>query len=306
MNRDAHLDGLYRQLGASYYHSLHGEGTAAEVADAVKSVGEAHHEYGRKQLGPYRDLVARLSAGAWRPQQRLHRWQVRDVMTSDVAAVDSAASYRQVARLLAERSVSAVPVLDDDRRVLGIVSEADMLHKQEREHTSPRRRSHLRTRSDRTKAAARTAAELMTSPAVTIQADAHLGSVARLMNDHHIKRLPVVDASGRLIGIVSRSDLLSVFQRPDVDIAADVRTIIESILLQDAAAVSISVSDGVVTLQGLLSWPDLAPTAVRLASNLDGVVDVIDRLGTRSRERPGPPGKPIGEHRTQPGPRTCA
>jgi CBS domain-containing protein len=280
MSREVHIDGLYRELGAAYYQSLHGEGTATEVADAVKSVAEAEYKHENEQLGSYRSLVARLSAGESRPRRRLHRWQVRDVMTSDVAAVDQAASYRRVARLLSERSISAVPVLDGDRRVLGIVSEADMLHKQERGQTSPRHRSHLRTRSDRTKAAARTAAELMTSPPVTIHADADLGSAARLINDHHVKQLPVVDASGRLIGIVSRRDLLSAFLRPDVDIAADVRAIIESILLQDTAAISISVSDGVVTLEGLLSRPDLALTAIRLASDVDGVVDVIDKLGT--------------------------
>jgi CBS domain-containing protein len=279
---DSHLDGLYRELGSAYYQSLHGHGTAADVADAVKSVAEADHRHGKEPLGAYKDLVARLSPGASRPRRTLHRWQVRDVMTTDVVAVDLAASYKQVARLLTERVVSAVPVLDDDRHVLGMVSEADMLRKQERGHASPGRGGRLRTRSDRTKAAAHTAGELMTAPAISIHADAHLGSAARLMNDHRIKRLPVVDAWGRLIGIVSRSDLLSAFLRPDVDIAADVRAIIESILLQDTAAVSISVSDGVVTLEGLLSRPDLAQTAVRLVLDVDGVVDVIDKLGTHA------------------------
>jgi len=279
---DAHLDGLYRQLGSAYYQTLHGHGTAAEVANAVRSIAEADPRHGKEPLAAYRDLVARLSPGASRPRRTLHRWQVRDVMTTDVAAIDLSASYKQVARLLTERSVDAVPVLDDNRRVLGMVSEADMLRKQERGRASPGHGSRLRTRSDRTKAAARTAGELMTSPAITIHAEAHLGSAARLMNDHRLKRLPVVDASGRLIGIVSRRDLLSAFLRPDVDIAADVRAIIESILLQDSAAVSISVRDGVVTLAGLLSRPDLAPAAVRLASDVDGVVDIVDKLGTHA------------------------
>jgi len=202
-------------------------------------------------------------------------------MTTDVAAVDLAASYKQVARVLAERSVTAVPVIDQAGRVVGVVSEADMLCKQERGHRTPAGGTRLRTRSDRAKAAAHTAAELMTTPPVTIHPDAHLGSAARLMNDRHVRRLPVVDSSGTLIGMVSRRDLLGVFLRSDGDIAADVQAIIAGILLEESSAVSVSVSDGVVTLAGSLSQPDHAAAAIRLTSEVDGVVDVIDELGGR-------------------------
>ena len=213
-----------------------------------------------------------------RSRRTWHRLQVRDVMTTHVATVDTAASYKQVARVLAERSVTAVPVLDRAGHVLGLVSEADMLCKQERRRSTTTRSTRLRTRSDHAKAAAHTAAELMTTPPVTINPDAHLGAAARRMNDRHVKRLPVVDSAGRLIGIVSRRDLLSAFLRPDVDIDADVHAIVAGILPEDSSAVSVLVTDGVVTLTGLLSRPENSATAIRLASEVDGVVDVIDNL----------------------------
>jgi CBS-domain-containing membrane protein len=276
--RDTYIESLYRHLGSAYYQILRGQGTAADVARAVRSVAEADHGSRPPELSAYKDLVARLAADPSRSRRTWHRLQVRDVMTTDVAAVDLAASYKQVARVLAERSVTAVPVLDQAGRVLGVASEADMLCKQERGHAAPAGSTRLRTRSDRAKAAAHTAAELMTSPPFTIDPDAYLGSAARLMNDRRVKRLPVVDSSGTLIGIVSRRDLLSVFVRPDVDIAVDVHAIIVGILLEDSSDVSVSVSEGVVTLAGALSQPGHAAAAIRLASEVDGVVDVIDNL----------------------------
>jgi CBS domain-containing protein len=204
-------------------------------------------------------------------------------MTADVATVDIAASYKQVARVLAERAVTAAPVLDQAGHVLGVVTEADMLCKQERGHHTPMGGTRLRTRSDLAKAAANTAAELMTTPPITIHGDAHLGVAARVMKNRQVKRLPVIDSSGRLIGIVSRRDLLSAFLRPDADIAADVHAIVAGTLLDDSSAISVSVSDGVVTLAGQLSRPPNAATAIRLASEVDGVVDVIDNLS----EAPG-------------------
>ena len=279
---DTYLENLYRHLGSAYYQTLHGRGTATDVAKAVRSIAEADHSAMKPQLSAYRDLAARLAADPYRSRRTWHRLQVRDVMTTDVAAVDLAASYKQVARILAERSVTAVPVLDEAGHVLGVVSEADMLCKQEQGHRAPAGGTRLRTRSDRAKAAAGNAAELMTTPPVTIHPDAYLGAAARLMNDRHVKRLPVVDSSGTLIGIVSRRDLLSVFLRSDVDIAADVHAIIVGMLLEDGSAVSVSVSDGVVTLAGPLSQPDHAAAAIRLTSEVDGVIDVINNLSAQA------------------------
>jgi CBS-domain-containing membrane protein len=126
-----------------------------------------------------------------------------------------------------------------------------------------------------------TAKELMTSPAITIHPEASLPAAARLMNSHHLKRLPVVDADGTLAGIVSRSDLLSVFLRSDGDIVREVREMHAQILLTDPADIRVAVHSGIVTLAGqpgTADQPDLIPVAVRLTWDIDGVVDVVDKI----------------------------
>jgi len=197
-------------------------------------------------------------------------------MTTEIASVDEAVPCKEAVQLMSEWTVSAIPVTGQDRRVLGMISEADMPSRQERR--SGRLALARRTRRERAMAAARTAGQIMTAPAITIRPDAPLRTAARMMNAHHIRRLPVVDESGKLLGVVSRRDLLTAFLRPDDEIAADVRALFTSILLLDPAAIDVSVTDGVVELAGALRRPDLAPAAVRLASDVDGVVAVTDRL----------------------------
>jgi CBS-domain-containing membrane protein len=125
------------------------------------------------------------------------------------------------------------------------------------------------------KAGALTAAELMTSPAVTVRADATLAQAARQLALHHVKRLPVVDEWGMLAGIVSRADLLTVFLRPDEDIAEEVRREVVAYLFgEDATGVVVHVEDGVVKLTGRLADITLVPVAARLARAVEGVVDV--------------------------------
>jgi CBS domain-containing protein len=242
----------------------------------VESVAEAED---RGQPGRTReDNNERARVGDRRPRLPWHRWRVRDVMTTDVAAVEKTATYHEIARLMSERAVNAVPVLDGRQRVLGMVSEADMLRKQERRFGRAGTGLHRRTRRELAQATARTAGQLMATPPITIHPDAPLGAAARQMNGHHIRRMPVVDSSGRLLGIVSRRDLLRVFLRPDDDIAADVRAIIADILLEDTASITVSVHHGMITLAGSLSSPEVGQAAVRLAGDVDGAVGVIDRL----------------------------
>jgi len=174
--------------------------------------------------------------------------------------------------------VNAVPVVARNGRVLGMVSEADVLRKEERWFWRHSPSLSRRTRRERAKAEARSAGELMTFPAITIHPDAPLGAAARLMNEHHIRRLPVVDPSGHLIGIVGRPDLLRVFLRPDEEIAAEVRDALGSILLEDAGGISVSVHNGVVTLDGVLAHGDMMPVTSRLASEVAGVVAVVNKL----------------------------
>jgi CBS domain-containing protein len=207
--------------------------------------------------------------------------RVRDVMTPEVVTVGEHAAFKEIAATVAEHRVSALPVLDDQGRVAGIVSEADLLLKEEFPEGPANR--HLfrgrRRRMERAKAAGATAAELMTAPAVTVGPDASVAEAARLLHRHRIKRLPVVDPAGPLLGIVSRADLLKVFLRGDAEIAREVR---QEVLLRamwvDPDTVTVHVRDGVVTLTGQLERRSLIPIAVSLVHGLDGVVDVADRL----------------------------
>jgi CBS domain-containing protein len=202
-------------------------------------------------------------------------------MTQEVVTVDEQAPFKEVAKLLTDRRVSALPVLDGKGRVVGIVSEADLLLKEEFPEGPPDARllQSRHRRETRAKAAGGTAAELMTSPAVTIGPDASVPEAARLLHRHGIKRLPVLDPSGPLLGIVSRGDLLKVFLRSDADIAREVRqhVLVRSMWI-DPDAVTVEVRDGVVTLTGQLERNSLIPIVVGFVRGLDGVVDVIDRL----------------------------
>ena len=150
------------------------------------------------------------------------RTAVKDVMTSRVVWVRKDAPYKEMAARLRENWVSAFPVLDDEGKVVGVVSEADLLTKEALDggyDGMPGMITGLLRRKEQGKARGITAADLMTHPAVTISPDAALESAARLMYKSKIKRLPVVDSDGRLTGIISRADVLSVFDRPDHEIA---------------------------------------------------------------------------------------
>jgi CBS domain-containing protein len=199
-------------------------------------------------------------------------------MTGKVVTAGQDMSYKQAARLMTEHELDAVPVVDGSGRLLGMVSEADALRKQERKFRPGTGLLPWRGGRERAKAEARTVAGLMTSPAITIRPDALLGEAARLMNARRVRRLPVVGASGQLIGIVSRRDLLRVFLRPDEEIAGEVREILATVLPGDAGQVTAAVRDGVVTLSGSVTARALVPAAVRLVSRAPGVVAVDDQL----------------------------
>jgi CBS-domain-containing membrane protein len=274
--QDAHLDAMLRRLGAAYYQTVWGQGSALEVERALESVEDAHRSGG--ELADARERARSHRGG---------RWRVWDVMSTDVVTVGKTTSYKQVAKLMTEHKVNALPVVIKNNHVIGIVSETDVLRKEERRFRRLVSGLSGRARRERAKAEARTAAELMTSPVITTHPDASLASAARLMNDHHIRRLPVLDASGELIGIVSRRDLLRVFLRPDAEIGAEVHGVLTGVLLEDPHSVTVQVRDGVVTLRGSLREPELIPAAVRLASDVDGVVAVADEL-TSGPAEPAP------------------
>ncbi|WP_406173958.1 CBS domain-containing protein [Streptomyces sp. NBC_00996] len=210
---------------------------------------------------------------------------VSDVMTHTVAAVGRGADFKQIVQLMEQWKVSALPVLEGENRVVGVVSEADLLHKEEYRDSDP---DQLRRLSDLGKADAVTAGELMTSPALTVQANATLAQAARIMAHAKVKRLPVVDDTGRLEGLVSRSDLLKVFLRDDEDIAEEVRREVVSYLFRaPLSPVRVQVHDGVVTLAGQVRDTSLVPVAARLVRAVEGVVDVDFEL-TGPVRRPQP------------------
>ena len=206
---------------------------------------------------------------------------VEDVMTREVMYAHEDTPYKELVKLLAARRVSAVPVVDDRHHVLGIVSEADLLFKQEK----PARPgsgllSALRRREARAKARATVAAELMSRPAVTIGQRATLTEAARRLHTTGVKRLPVVDPVGRLVGIISRVDLLKVFLRSDKDLYREiVDDIIFGELLMGPNRFDIDVQNGVVVLQGRCERRSLIPTVVQAVAGVEGVVRVENRLG---------------------------
>ncbi|MFD2765034.1 CBS domain-containing protein [Micromonospora eburnea] len=212
----------------------------------------------------------------------MRTWQVGDVMTKDVATVGEETPYRQIVDVLIRRGISAVPVVDDFRRVLGVVSEADLLHKVERAGQPDERRvfEGRRRRTAREKAGALVAKDLMTAPAVTTYPEAALPAAARLMERDAVKRLPVLDDLGRLVGIVTRSDLLRVHLRTDAEIREDVvQEVLRRVLAVRDGLVTVQVRDGAVTLDGRLDRRSAVELAGRLAAQVSGVVQVHNAVG---------------------------
>ncbi|MFB6613049.1 CBS domain-containing protein [Streptomyces sp. NPDC056367] len=188
-----------------------------------------------------------------------HR-SVAELMTPTAITVRPATAFKEIARLLREFDITAVPVVDETGRPVGVVSEADLLRR-------------------RTAGASPTAGDLMTSPAVTARPDWSVVRAARVMQRHGVKRLPVVDEDGRVSGVLSRSDLIGLFLRQDHAIQEE---IVEDLLTRTLgiapSSISVVVGDGLVTLSGTVSRPELLPVIVRLCQSVDGVVDVDNRL----------------------------
>jgi len=209
-----------------------------------------------------------------------HR-MISSVMTpaEQVISVRPETLFKEIAGLPEGHRISAVPVLDDDLRVIGIVSEADLLAREDV-------LEELKARAVGEKAVADTAAELMTSPAVTISAGDDVVLATRIMEARKVKRLPVTDPQGRLVGIVSRRDVLRVFLRSDGDLHADVAHLLELVGVTPGD-LRIQVRAGVVHLSGELPYQRLAEVIGTLTRQIDGVVDVVNRLTYASNDTGG-------------------
>ncbi|MEV6702244.1 CBS domain-containing protein [Streptomyces sp. NPDC051453] len=204
---------------------------------------------------------------------------VSDVMTRAVVAVGRKALFKDLVERMERWKVSAVPVLEGDGRVIGVVSEADLLPKEGFRDIDPDRVTQLHRLTDMAKAGAVCAEELMSAPAVTVHADATLAEAARIMALRHVKRLPVVNAEGVLEGVVSRGDLLKVFLRPDNDLADEIRRDIVDVLFPaPVEPVHITVVDGVATLTGRVQDATRIPLASRLVRGVEGIVGLDFRL----------------------------
>ncbi|MCX5435317.1 CBS domain-containing protein [Streptomyces sp. NBC_00063] len=194
---------------------------------------------------------------------------VADLMAPTAISVQRGTPFKEIARLLDEFDITAVPVVDDSEHPVGVVSEADLLHKRVAGRGSP------------------TAADIMTSPAITAAPEWSVVRAARVMGRHAVKRLPVVDAAGRLIGVLSRRDLVQLFLRRDQSIREEiVEDVLTRTLQLSPSALSVEVTDGVVTLSGTVGRRMLIPVVVRLCHSVDGVVDVINRLGYERDDMP--------------------
>jgi CBS domain-containing protein len=271
---------MLRHLGAAYYESRHGRATRSDVIRALDTVEEHLHEQAMER--PARPAPVRHE-----DEPRHRRWarRVSDVMTTSVVTVDRITPYQEIDRLLTQHRISGVPVLTMGRQVAGVVSEADLLSAEDERARHARMAAAAGRRWPHRKQphASLTAGTLMTAPAITTGPDATIPAAARLMNTHHVRRLPVIDADGKLAGIVSRRDLLSVFLRPDADILHDARQVLGELALTDPEDVIVTVKHGVVTLTWTIRPEpgrdqDLTPLALRMIWDIDGVVDVMNKL----------------------------
>ena len=214
----------------------------------------------------------------------MSRWTVADVMTAGVVSVEEGTPFKEIVDLMETHHVNAVPVVDSCDRVLGVVSSADLVPKIEFSGSGDH--AHLfesrKHRAAREKSSGTAAAELMSAPARTVMPQTSLVEAARIMETAELKRLPVVNDLGRLVGIVTRSDLLKVYLRSDDELH---REIVEEVLTDipglDRELVQAEVTDGVVTLLGQAGKRSVVIATVRHVERVAGVVDVVSDLSYR-------------------------
>ncbi|GAA1002457.1 hypothetical protein Aple_000520 [Acrocarpospora pleiomorpha] len=232
-----------------------------------------------------------------------HRPTVADVMTKGVLSITEDTGFRDIVAALASRGVSGAPVVDAKDQVIGIVTESDLLRKEEFKTVYEDRRPFFETPRDRlarVKSEGEKAVQLMTTPVTTVDPDISIPAAARLMAERSVKRLPVVDSSGRLVGIVSRSDLLKVFLRPDETIRREIiDDVIVRVLWEAPSTVSIEVENGRVTLTGQIELKSMISFTGRIVAAVDGVVDVDNRL-TYARDDSIPTPDPLSARPVRP------
>lgn len=204
---------------------------------------------------------------------------VATVMTTRVVTVTPETSFKEAVRILRRKRVSGLPVVDGTGRLVGIITEADLLNKVERREAESYVLESKQHRTDRVHAAAMDVGAAMTSEVVSIHPDYPIALAAREMHTRGFKRLPVVDEHGRLVGIVSRGDLLTVFLRTDRQVMADVKKVLDEAMAKHGArGLKARVISGVVELEGSFEERGRCEATVRAVTAIEGVVGVRSRM----------------------------
>jgi CBS domain-containing protein len=207
---------------------------------------------------------------------------VSSVMTTPVVTVTPETGFKEAVRILRRKHVSGLPVVDGQGRLVGIVTEADLLNKVERRDPESYILESKRHRTDRIHAAAMDVAAAMTREVVSVRPDFPIALAAREMHTRGFKRLPVVDDTGKLVGIVSRGDLLTVFLRTDRLVKADVKKVLdEAGANQGGHDLKARVQSGVIALDGSFDERSRCEAMVRAVTAVDGVVGVRSRMTFR-------------------------
>lgn len=227
--------------------------------------------------------------------------KVRELMTEKVFTIGPEAPIKDVAKILVDNGISGLPVCDIEGRVIGVISEGDILYK---EHDPSE--GHIGgplgwiiegtpNHAGSIKAKALTARTAMTSPAITIAPHESVAGAARIMCEHHVNRLPVV-MNEKLVGLVTRSDLVRAFTRTDAEIEQElIKDVLGRTMWIDPDKVEIDVRDGVAVLSGRLHTRSDVELLNRLAARVPGLVavestvvwdvDDVTRKGRRSLEQ---------------------
>ena len=186
-------------------------------------------------------------------------WTVADVMSQPVVTADPSMSFKKCLDLMRIHGVSALPVVEAGGRLAGLLSEGDLMERLARDGAG----------------VPPAAADLMTREVVSVEPTATIAAAARLMIEHHVKRLPVIDAARRVVGIVSRVDVLRVFLRSDESIRREVANgILNELPMLGRGRVKVDVADGVVRLRGDIESEALTGLLLRLVAGVPGVVGV--------------------------------
>lgn len=253
-------------------------GGSASRQDAVtRLVDAAVYRYEHEQKST--PETSKSADNRIREQVVVRERDVASVMTASVVTAKPETPFKDLVAMMAEHGISAVPVVDHIRRAVGVVSEADALAKPEfRGGHDEQPHGDREGRERWYRSLALTAAELMTSPVLTIRADAQVSVAARQLAKKKVRRLFVVDGFGRVAGVVSRRDLLRIYLLSDEDIRVDVESLLVSAVGAAPDTTKVSVSSGVATVDGVLRRRRQVDSVSRIVSALPGVVGVRNNL----------------------------